>query len=249
MHDEQQQPAVRVEALRKSFGRQVVLNGVSLQVARRETLAVLGRSGTGKSVLLRLLIGLQKPESGSIHIYGKEVTALPLDELNQVRKRIGFLFQQGALYDSLTVEDNVAFPLQRHTDVSGADLGDRVHELLSLVGMESAAAKMPSQLSGGMRKRVALARALALDPDILLLDEPTAGLDPITAAEIDQLVVALQNERHTAAIVVTHDVRSAKTVADRLAVLHEGNVVTEGTFEDLENSADELVSRLVRHGA
>ena len=223
-----------------------MLNGIDLQVAPGETLAVLGRSGTGKSVLLRLIIGLQKPDSGSIRIQGQEVNSLRLEELNEVRKRIGFLFQQAALYDSLTVEENVAFPLRRHRNLPAAELRQRVTELLDHVGMQDALSKMPSEISGGMKKRVGLARALALEPDILLLDEPTAGLDPITADEINELIVALQKRRQTAAIVVTHDVRCARTVADRLAVLRDGDVVSEGTFEEMKKSKNELVSRLLQ---
>lgn len=236
---------VIVRQLRKSFGTQVVLNGIDLQVARGETLAVLGRSGTGKSVLLRLIIGLQRPDSGSIEIYGREVSSLRLDELNKLRKRIGFLFQQGALYDSLSVEENVAFPLRRHRGLSGSVLRHRVAELLGQVGMEGELNKMPSQISGGMQKRVGLARALALGPDLLLLDEPTAGLDPITADEIDQLIVELQKQRQTTAIVVTHDGNCARTVAHRLVALHQGEVAAEGTFEELQNRVDPFVSRLV----
>ncbi|HYM08380.1 MAG TPA: ATP-binding cassette domain-containing protein [Terriglobales bacterium] len=236
---------VSVRHLRKSFGPQVVLNGIDLHVARGETLAVLGRSGTGKSVLLRLIIGLQKPDSGSIEIYGQEVSSLRLDELNEVRKRIGFLFQQAALYDSLSVEENVAFPLRRHKGLAGRVLRQRVVELLGQVGMEGELSKMPAQISGGMQKRVGLARALALEPDLLLLDEPTAGLDSITAEDINQLIVKLQKQRQTASIVVTHDVRCARTVAGRLVALRDGDVVIEGTFQDLQNSADEFVSRLV----
>ena len=240
------EPAIAIQQLKKSFGSQVVLKGIDLQVAPGETLAVLGRSGTGKSVLLRLIIGLQKPDSGSIRIQGQEVNSLRLEELNEVRKRIGFLFQQAALYDSLTVEENVAFPLRRHRNLPAAELRQRVTDLLDHVGMKDALSKMPSEISGGMKKRVGLARALALEPDILLLDEPTAGLDPITADEIDELIVALQKQQQTAAIVVTHDVRCARTVAGRLAVLRDGDVVSEGTFEEMEKSKDELVSRLLQ---
>ena len=245
MPTENNEPAIAIQQLKKSFGSQVVLNGIDLKVAPGETLAVLGRSGTGKSVLLRLIIGLQKPDSGSIRIQGQETNSLRLEELNEVRKRIGFLFQQAALYDSLTVEENVAFPLRRHRNVPAAELRQQVTELLDHVGMKDALSKMPSEISGGMKKRVGLARALVLEPDILLLDEPTAGLDPITADEIDELIVALQKRRQTAAIVVTHDVRCARTVADRLAVLRDGDVVSQGTFEEMKKSKDELVSRLL----
>jgi phospholipid/cholesterol/gamma-HCH transport system ATP-binding protein len=241
-------PVLAVEDVHKSFGSQHVLNGISLAVSRGETLAVLGRSGTGKSVLLRLIIGLEKPDSGSVRIHGQDIAGLALDRMGEIRKKIGFVFQQAALYDSLTVEQNVAFPLQHNKkETSKSERGDRVKQLLAEVGMEGTLAKMPSDISGGMQKRVGLARALALEPDILLLDEPTAGLDPISAAEIDDLVLKLQQEHHMASIVVTHDLHSAKTIADRLALLNEGNVVIEGNFAELQRSDDEFVREFLKH--
>jgi len=240
--------AIAVADLHKSFGNQTVLNGISLTVNRGETLAVLGRSGTGKSVLLRLIIGLENPDSGSICVDGQDIAGLALDQLGAIRKKMGFLFQQAALYDSLTVEQNVAFPLLHHKkDMSKSERSDRVKELLAEVGMEGDLEKMPSDISGGMQKRVGLARALALEPDILLLDEPTAGLDPISAGEIDDLVLKLQQEHHMASIVVTHDLHSAKTIAGRLALLNEGNVVIEGSFEELQKSDDEFVREFLKH--
>lgn len=237
-----------VKDLHKSFGSQIVLNGVSLAVARGETLAVLGRSGTGKSVLLKLVIGLEKPDHGSVCIQGKEIAGLSLDELAGIRKQMGFLFQNAALYDSLTVEENVAFPLRHHKkDMSEAELDDKVRELLADVGLQGHMKKMPADISGGMQKRVGLARALALEPVILLLDEPTAGLDPISSAEIDELVLKLQKERHLASIVVTHDLHSAKTVADRLALLNNGKVVIEGSFEELQRSDIEFVRKFLQN--
>ena len=241
-------PAVVIERLHKSFGNQKVLNGINLSVSSGETLAVLGRSGTGKSVLLRLIIGLQKPDSGSVRVQGQDITGLDLDRLAEIRKKMGFLFQHAALYDSLTVAQNVAFPLQHHKkEMSKSEQDDRVKQLLAEVGMESDLEKMPSDLSGGMQKRVGLARALALKPDILLLDEPTAGLDPISSAEIDDLVLKLQKEHHMASIVVTHDLHSAKTIADRLALLNEGNVVIKGSFEELQKSDDKFVREFLKH--
>jgi phospholipid/cholesterol/gamma-HCH transport system ATP-binding protein len=241
-------PVLAVEDLHKSFGSQTVLNGISLSVNRGETLAVLGRSGTGKSVLLRLIIGLEKPDSGSIRIHGQDIAGLALDQMGEIRKKMGFLFQHAALYDSLTVGQNVAFPLLHHKkEMSKSERGDRVMQLLAEVGMESDLEKMPSEISGGMQKRVGLARALALEPDILLLDEPTAGLDPISSGEIDDLVLKLQEEHHMASIVVTHDLHSAKTIADRLALLNKGDVVIEGSFEELQKSDDQFVREFLKH--
>ena len=239
-------PPVVLRGLHKAFGNQVVLNGIDMTVARGETLAVLGRSGTGKSVLLRIIIGLEKPDTGSVNIHGQEIAGINSGKLNEMRRKMGFLFQQAALYDSLTVEENVAFPLKHNTDMPEAERRDRVRQLLESVGMEGDLKKMPSDISGGMQKRVGLARALALDPDILLLDEPTAGLDPITSGEIDELILKLQKEHAMASIVVTHDLQSAKTIAGRLALLNEGNIVIEGAFSDLEKSDDKFVSDFMR---
>ena len=234
-------PPVQVESLTKSFGKQVVLKGISLEVGQGKTLSVLGRSGTGKSVLLKLIIGLHRPDSGSIRVDGEDVTKLNLKELNDVRKKVGFLFQQAALYDSLTIEENVGFPLRRHSSMSDEESRKRVRELLANVGMEKDAHKLPGELSGGMQKRVGLARALALEPDILLFDEPTAGLDPITAAEIDDLILRLQKERHMTSVVVTHDIHSARAISDRVALMRDGQLLIEGTFEDLQKSRDPFV--------
>jgi phospholipid/cholesterol/gamma-HCH transport system ATP-binding protein len=239
-------PPVVLRGLHKAFGDQVVLNGIDMMVARGETLAVLGRSGTGKSVLLRIIIGLEKPDTGSVNIHGQEIAGINPGRLNEMRRKMGFLFQQAALYDSLTVEENVAFPLKHNTNMPESERRDRARQLLESVGMEGDLKKMPSDISGGMQKRVGLARALALDPDILLLDEPTAGLDPITSGEIDELILKLQKEHAMASIVVTHDLQSAKTIAGRLALLHEGNIVIEGAFSDLEKSDDKFVSDFMR---
>jgi phospholipid/cholesterol/gamma-HCH transport system ATP-binding protein len=208
---------------------------------------VLGRSGTGKSVLLRMIIGLEKPDSGKIRIHDEDIAGLALDRLGAIRKKMGFLFQHAALYDSLTIAENVGFPLEHHRrKMSKLERADRVKQLLAEVGMESGFEKMPSDISGGMQKRVGLARALALEPEMLLLDEPTAGLDPISSGEINDLILKLQRERKMASIVVTHDLHSARTIADRLAILNKGLVVIEGSFQDLQKSEIGFVKEFLR---
>jgi phospholipid/cholesterol/gamma-HCH transport system ATP-binding protein len=240
---------VVVAGLRKSFGQQTVLDGIDLAVEAGETVAVLGRSGTGKSVLLKLLIGLQKPDSGSIRILGQDIAGLGMDALNEIRKKMGFLFQQSALYDSLNVEENVAFPLRRHANLGDAERKQRVRELLANVGLEGALGKMPSEISGGMQKRVALARAIALGPEVVLFDEPTTGLDPITASEIGKLIRELQKQRHITSVVVTHDMHAARKFSDRMVLLNDGTIRAEGTFADLKRSQDEFVVQYLREAA
>jgi phospholipid/cholesterol/gamma-HCH transport system ATP-binding protein len=230
------QPVV-VKGLRKSFGEQQVLKGIDLSVNKGEILAVLGKSGTGKSVLLRLLIGLEKADAGSICIRGQETT------------KVGFLFQEGALYDSLTIAENVAFPLRRHTKMSASERQEKVRALLLSVGLDKDLEKMPADISGGMRKRVGLARALALDPEILLFDEPTAGLDPITAAEIGTLIQKQREERNVTSIVVTHDMHAAHHFSDRLVMLKEGSILLTGTFDDFRTSKDPFVTQFLSDAA
>ncbi len=242
------QPVV-VKGLRKSFGEQQVLKGIDLAVNKGEILAVLGKSGTGKSVLLRLLIGLEKADAGSICIRGHETTNLQMDQLNEMRLRVGFLFQEGALYDSLTIAENVAFPLRRHSKMADSERQEKVRTLLHSVGLDKDLEKMPADISGGMRKRVGLARALALDPEILLFDEPTAGLDPITAAEIGMLIQKQREERNVTSIVVTHDMHAAHHFSDRLVMLKEGNILLTGTFEDFKKSKDPFVAQFLSDAA
>jgi phospholipid/cholesterol/gamma-HCH transport system ATP-binding protein len=249
MENRQNGKPVVVEAVRKSFGKQLVLDGISLSVAQGEIVSVLGRSGTGKSVLLRLLIGLAKPDEGSIWMHGVDITHLEGQKLNDVRRKIGFLFQQSALYDSLSIEANVEFPLMRHMKETVANPRERARELLASVGLQKDLDKMPSEISGGMKKRVALARALALEPDIVLLDEPTAGLDPITAAEIGQLTVDLSKQRGMTSIVVTHDMHAAKYFSDRVILLSEGKIVVDGAFDDLQKSTNEFAQRFLSDSA
>ncbi|MGD0580072.1 MAG: ATP-binding cassette domain-containing protein [Bryobacteraceae bacterium] len=240
---------IAVAGLWKSFGEQTVLAGITFQLESGKVTCVLGRSGTGKSVLLKLLIGLEKPDAGSICLVGQDMASASAEELNAARKKVGFLFQQAALYDSMSIEENVAFPLRRHTTLSADDRLARVHELLASVGMDRDLDKRPSQLSGGMRKRVGLARALALDPVVVMFDEPTAGLDSITASEIADLIVELREKRHVTSIVVTHNLRTAKTVADRLIVLDHGKTLFDGTFDGFHRSESPLIAKFVKDAA
>ena len=246
MADENIKFPIQVKDLHKSFGTQRVLDGIGFEVRRGETLAVLGRSGTGKSVLLKVLIGLQPPDAGSVCIDGREIVGMEEDEMNEIRKKMGFLFQQAALYDSMNVEENVEFPLRRHTRADSVARKKRAVELLHSVGMEKDLEKLPSQISGGMQKRVGLARALALDPEILLFDEPTAGLDPITATEIGKLIADLKRRHSLTSIVVTHDIAGAEAFADRALLVDKGKIVAEGSFADLRTAETPFVRQFFR---
>jgi phospholipid/cholesterol/gamma-HCH transport system ATP-binding protein len=232
---------IRIENLHKSFGTLQVLRGISLEVPYGKTLAVLGRSGTGKSVLLKCLVRLIEPDQGQVYVDGEEITALEMEELSRVRQRIGFVFQNAALYDSMTVAENLDLHLRRHLRLPPAERLDIIVEKLRFVGMEHALDKYPAELSGGMQKRVGLARAMVLDPEIMLYDEPTTGLDPITAAEIDELIENTKIEKGVTAIIITHDLRSASRTADETAVLHQGKIVAKGKLEDLVDSEDPFV--------
>jgi phospholipid/cholesterol/gamma-HCH transport system ATP-binding protein len=249
MNQSDSQCPIQVRDLHKSFGARTVLNGVSLSVAAGQTLAVMGRSGTGKSVLLKLLIGLLTPDSGSVTVRGTGINAGNRDQLNETRKKIGFLFQQAALYDSLTLEENVIFPMSRHTSVPRNEQEQHARQLLSDFGMEKDIEKVPSEISGGMQKRVGLARALALDPEILLFDEPTAGLDPITSAEIAKLIIELKEKRRITSVVVTHDVPTVRSIADHVVLLNEGKIQAEGRFSDLKKSKDPMVNQFLQECA
>jgi phospholipid/cholesterol/gamma-HCH transport system ATP-binding protein len=214
---------------------------VSFDVAPGSGFVILGRSGTGKSVTLRHIIGLLQPDRGHVFVGEDEISALGGPELSRVRKRIGFLFQNAALFDSITVGENVAFPLRRHTRLKDRDIRQRAQDRLAEVGLEREYDKMPADLSGGMRKRAGLARAMALDPEILLVDEPSAGLDPITADEIDELLLDRKRRGRVTLIVVTHNMSSARRLGDQLAMLHEGRIVAQGPAEELDRSSDPLV--------
>ncbi len=234
-------PAVRLDAVTKSFGGRRVLNRVTLEVPEGCGFVILGRSGTGKSVALRHIIGLVRPDTGSVFVHGTDITELEGTALAEVRKQVGFLFQSGALFDSISVGENVAFPMRRHTRLTDAEIRQRVQSKLDSVGLGSDYDKMPGDLSGGMRKRAGLARAMALDPRILLVDEPSAGLDPITSEEIDELLLGLKQNQKTTLVVVTHNIPSARKLGDQLVMLDQGQSVAQGTVEELERSDNELV--------
>ena len=234
-------PAVRLEHVTKSFGSRNVLDDVSFDVPSGKGFVILGRSGTGKSVTLRHIIGLVRPDQGRVVVCGKEISAIDGTELAAVRKDIGFLFQNAALFDSITVGENVAFPLRRHTKLSDREIRERVREKLEAVGLEKEYDKMPADLSGGMKKRAGLARAMALDPRLLLVDEPSAGLDPITTEEIDNLLLGLKEHGNTTLVVVTHNIPSARKIGDELVMLHEGRIAARGTPDELEASQDPFV--------
>ncbi|MDA8019597.1 MAG: ABC transporter ATP-binding protein [Thermoanaerobaculia bacterium] len=232
---------LQVEDLHKSYGDFEVLRGVSFELRRGDSLAVLGRSGTGKSVTLRQLNGLEIPDQGRVTFDGIEINELSEKELVPVRRRIGMLFQGGALFDSMTVLDNVAYPLREHTSWSDDEIAERVEHKLELVRLPGIGHKMPADLSGGMRKRVALARSLALDPELMLYDEPTTGLDPVTSSAIGQLILRTQDDLGVSSLVVTHDLPLARTVARRIAFLHGGSFRFLGTWEEADSSPDSMV--------
>jgi phospholipid/cholesterol/gamma-HCH transport system ATP-binding protein len=237
--------AIRLEHVTKSFDGRKVLDDLSLDIPQGSAFCLLGRSGTGKSVTLKHIIGLVRPDRGHVLVHGKDVSMLRRGELSEIRRSMGFLFQNAALFDSFTVGENVAFPLRRHTDWPDPKIHDVARAKLADVALEDEYDKMPAELSGGMQKRAGLARAMALDPDILLVDEPSAGLDPITAAEIDQLLVGLKRSG-TTLVVVTHNIPSARHIGDELALLHEGRVIERGTAEELDRSENELVRAFMR---
>lgn len=237
--------AVRFDHVTKRFGAQTVLRDVSFMIAPGRAFCLLGRSGTGKSVTLRHIVGLVSADEGQVFVGGRDLARLRARELACVRLGIGFLFQSAALFDSMTILENVAFPLRRHTRLSDAEIRTRACRRLADVGLAQDAGKMPGELSGGMRKRAGLARAMALDPPLLLVDEPSAGLDPLTAGEIDDLLVA-RKHAGTTLVVVTHNIPSARVIADEMAVLHGGRIVARGTGAELDASSDPLVRSFMR---
>jgi phospholipid/cholesterol/gamma-HCH transport system ATP-binding protein len=232
---------VEIIDLHKSFDDNIVLDGVSFNVDEAENMIVFGRSGTGKSVLLKCMMRLMEPDSGDIKIQGKDVLKLELKELNALRKNIGFLFQGAALYDSMSVRENLEFPLIRNFNLDQKEIDERVHFVLEAVSLLEAIDKMPSELSGGMRKRIGLARSIITKPQLMLYDEPTTGLDPITSKEISVLIIELQHQLKMTSIVVTHDLLCAKIIADRAIVIDDGKIVEEGSINDLVTSKDPFI--------
>lgn len=238
------QTQIQIEHLKKSFGTNVVLNDFNFCLNKGENVAVLGRSGSGKSVLIKCIIGLLEPDSGTIKVLGKNVTELNLEELDHLRVKVGFLFQSNALYDSMTVRENLEFPLRRHwMNVEQEEVNTMVMEALNNVGLGYTVDMMPVELSGGMRKRVALARTLILKPDILLYDEPTTGLDPVTSKEIDELMVTVAAKYNTSSLIISHDMKCIKLTSDRIAILVDGTCYAEGTYEELQKSNDKKVKQ------
>ncbi len=238
---------IRIVNLQKAFGAKKVLRGVNLTVEKGETMVVIGQSGSGKSVLIKHLIGLLRPDAGEIFVDGVEITRLREDDLQRITRRFGMLFQAAALFDSMTVAENVAFGLERYTRLSREEIRSRVSESLDLVGLRGAEDLMPHQLSGGMKKRAGLARAIAYRPEIMLYDEPSTGLDPIRADSINDLINQLKKEMGVTALAITHDMASSYKIADRIAMLYEGRIIEIGTPEEIQRSANPIVQQFI-HG-
>ena len=233
---------IEIKNLKKAFGHQEVLKDVSLQLLNGENLIVLGKSGSGKSVLIKCIVRLLDSDEGSINVFGDAINELKNRGLDELRTKIGFLFQSGALYDSMTVKQNLEFPLRRiKKGIAQAEIDEKVKEVLSNVGLSDALDKMPSQLSGGMRKRISLARTIIIDPKIMLYDEPTTGLDPVTSDEISALIIEVQKKYKTSSIIITHDIECVRATANRIVMLHEGEVYMEGNLEKFEKSTDTLI--------
>lgn len=239
---ESRDQVIEINNLRKGFGEQEVLKNVSLRLFKGENLAVLGKSGSGKSVLIKCIVRLFDPDFGTINVLGEDVSTLNNENLGELRKKIGFLFQSGALYDSMTVKQNLEFPLRRiKKDLTQKEINEKVNEALENVGLSDALNKMPSQLSGGMRKRISLARTIVVDPAIILYDEPTTGLDPATSDEIGLLINDVQKKYKTSSLIITHDIECARKTANRVIMLYDGEVYKEGKLAEFEKSSDTLI--------
>lgn len=238
---------IRIVDLHKAFGPNKVLRGVNLTVGKGETMVVIGQSGSGKSVLLKLMIGLLRSDAGKIYVDGEEITGLKDEALQRITRKFGLLFQGAALFDSMTVAENVRFGLERHTQCSAAEMNKLVAESLARVGLSGVENLMPHQLSGGMKKRVGLARAIAYRPEIMLYDEPSTGIDPIRADAINELINKLKIEMSVTSVVITHDMASSYKVADRIAMLYEGRIIEEGTSDEIKRSQNPVVKQFI-HG-
>jgi phospholipid/cholesterol/gamma-HCH transport system ATP-binding protein len=236
---------IRVVSLHKSFGEKDVLHGINIEVRQGESMVVIGGSGSGKTVLIKCIIGLMRPDQGEIHVDGLEITSLDEKRMNEVRKKFGMLFQGGALFDSMTVWENVGFGLRQQDRLSEEEIRRVASEKLALVGLKNVEDLMPAELSGGMRKRVSLARAIAMEPEILLYDEPTTGIDPIMADAINDLVVQMKEKLNVTSIAITHDMKSAYKIADRIAMLYQGKIIEVGTPGEIRNSSNPMVQQFI----
>ena len=242
-------PAIEVVDLHKKLGGKVVLDGVNLDIERGKTTVIIGQSGGGKSVLIKHVIGLMKPDSGEVLVDAVDITRLSDRELNEVRKKFGMLFRGGALFDSMTVGENVAFPLKEHTSKGEQEIKEIVREKLHQVGLKGIEHMMPAELSGGMKKRVALARAVALNPEIVLFDEPTTGLDPVTSDAIDELILSTHEHTKATLVVISHDIAGTFKVAHKVAMIYQGNIILEGTPDDFRTSSDPVVRQFIERKA
>jgi len=239
------QTKIRVVNIHKSFGENHVLRGVHLDVQQGESMVVIGGSGSGKTVLIRCIIGLVQPDEGEIYVDGMEITSLNEQELNEIRKKFGMLFQAGALFDSLPVWENVGFGLRQHTQLNEEGIRKIASEKLALLGLKDIEDLMPAELSGGMKKRVSLARAIAMEPEILLYDEPTTGIDPVIADAINELIIRMREKLSVTSIAITHDMKSAYKIADRIAMLYQGKIIEVGTPEEIRNCSNPIVQQFV----
>ncbi|MBU1003509.1 MAG: ABC transporter ATP-binding protein [Proteobacteria bacterium] len=240
------QPIIELKNIHKRFGEHEVLKGLDIAIRPGMVSVIIGGSGGGKSVLLKHVIGLLKPDEGQVFVEGQDTVPLPERELTEIRKKFGLLFQGAALFDSMTVEENVAFPLVEHTGLNASEIGRIVAQKLASVGLSGHGAKLPSELSGGMRKRVGLARAVALDPKIVLFDEPTSGLDPVMGANINDLILRTRDEFGATCVVISHDIRATFAIADEIFMLYDGRIIASGTPEEIKNSADPVVQQFIQ---
>lgn len=240
------EPIIELSGVYKSFGEQKVLDGLDARIPRDRVSVIIGRSGGGKSVLLKHVIGLMKPDEGKVTVDGEDIVPMGERRLNTVRRKFGLLFQDAALFDSMSVVENVAFPLKEHTNKSRGEISDVVEAKLGQVGLSGMGDKMPSELSGGMRKRVGLARALALDPTIVLFDEPTSGLDPVMSAAINELILKTQQELKTTCVVISHDISATMAIAHGIYMLYQGKIIARGSPEEIERSEDPVVRQFIR---